>query len=250
MGNNWLGWQVIRWLRQQNENIVGLIIHPPEKSKFGNEITKESGVDASYILDGSKFKEHGFVDVVRNLKPDIGLSILFGYIISREVIDIFPNGCVNLHPAFLPYNRGVYPNVWSIVEETPAGATLHYINEEIDAGNIIAQIEIPVEPVDTGVSLYRKLEIASLKLFQDNWGEIRSGSNLSVPQDLSKGTSHRIKDVVKIDHIELDKYYSGKEMIDILRALTFPPYNGAYFVVNGRRIYMQLQLKNEDQSDK
>jgi len=52
------------------------------------------------------------------------VSVLFDYILKPDFLGMFPGGTINLNPALLPYNRGQYPNVWSIVEGTPAGATI------------------------------------------------------------------------------------------------------------------------------
>ncbi len=57
------------------------------------------------------------------------------------------------------------------------------------------------------------------------------------------GTYHRTRDVEGVDEIELDKTYVASDLINILRARTFPPYKGAYFIINGRRIYMRLHLE-------
>jgi methionyl-tRNA formyltransferase len=60
------------------------------------------------------------------------------------------------------------------------------------------------------------------------------------------GTCHRTKDVAQIDCIDLDRSYSGRELIDLLRARTFPPYRNAYFQEkNGRRVYLRLELDPE-----
>ena len=157
-----------------------------------------------------------------------------------------PAGCVNCHPALLPYNRGQYPNVWSIIENTPAGVTLHYIDCGIDTGDIIAQKEVLIEPIDTGESLYKKLEKTCVNLFKDTWFMIRSRQAPRIPQLSNEGTYHRTSDVELIDKIELDCKYTARELINILRARTFPPYKGAYFLHNGRKVYLQLKLFNED----
>ena len=90
---------------------------------------------------------------------------MFGYILRPNFLRLIPRGCVNVHPALLPYNRGAYPNVWSIVDGSPAGVTIHFVDEGIDTGDIIAQAQVVIEPVDTGESLYRKLERGAVALF-------------------------------------------------------------------------------------
>ncbi len=246
LGNNWLGWKVLEWLVQQGEDIAGLVVHPPRKQKFGKEILETAQLPANRILDGSRLWESDVLETIRTLKPDICISILFGYIVRSNFLGIFPEGCINLHPAYLPYNRGAYPNVWSIIDRTPAGVTLHYIDAGIDTGDIIAQCQVAVEPVDTGKTLYHKLEQASLNLFRKTWPLVRDGKAQSISQSAEKGTYHHTQDVETIDEIIPDKLYRGQEVIDILRARTFPPYQGAYMIVNGRKIYLRLELLYEE----
>ena len=96
------------------------------------------------------------------LEPDIGLSVLLGYILAPEFLSRFARGAVNLHLAYLPYNRGSNPNVWSIVERTPAGATLHWMDAGVDTGDIIAQATTDVAADDTGEThSYEKVLLAT-----------------------------------------------------------------------------------------
>ena len=247
LGNNWVGWQVLQWLREQNEQIVGLVVHPSHKRKYGDEIMNSAQVSPAHIFDGSQLRQPEVLQAIEALRPDIGLSVLFGYILRPEFLDLFPAGVVNLHPAYLPYNPGAYPNVWSIVERTPAGVTLHYIDAGVDTGDIIAQRQVPIEPVDTGETLYRKLERACVELFKETWPLIRSGRAPRIPQDREEGTYHRTCDVERIDPIDLDRTYTARELIDVIRARTFPPYPGAYFIHQGRKVYLRLQLLYEEQ---
>jgi methionyl-tRNA formyltransferase len=243
MGNNLVALEVLRWLKQKHENIAGLVVHPPEKSKHGEEIIHASGLSPEAIFHGTEINQAGFLDIIKEMKPDIILSIFFNYILRGEFIKIPRLGCINLHPAYLPYGRGQYPNVWSIVEETPAGATLHYIQDEgIDTGDIIARKEVSVDFTDTGESLYHKLESACIELFKENWEAIKTGTNKRVAQP-SRGTYHTTGDVKQIDKIVLNKKYEARHLLNILRARTFPSYEGAYVILDdGRKVYIRISL--------
>jgi methionyl-tRNA formyltransferase len=245
LGNNRIACQLADWLRQQGEEIVGLALHPGERRRFGDEIIRAAEVDATCIFDGSRLREPETLAAIRDLRPEIGVSILFGYLLRQEFLDLLPAGCLNLHPSLLPYNRGAYPNVWSIVERTPAGVTLHYVDTGIDTGDIVAQREVPVDAVDTGASLYCKLEEACLELFQETWPLIRTGQASRLPQRPGEGTYHRVADVAMIDEIDLDHTYTARELIDRIRARTFPPYPGTYIVVEGRKKYLRLAIVDE-----
>ncbi len=242
LGNNWLGWQVLRWLRQRDEEIVGLVLHPERRRAHGEEILRTGGVPADRVFSGSKLRRPEVRQAIAALRPEIGLSVLFGYILKPELLNLFPRRVVNLHPSLLPYNRGAYPNVWSIIERTPAGTSLHYLDEGVDTGELIAQKEVEVEPVDTGETLYRKLERAALDLFRETWPRIANGSAVAHPQRLG-GTCHHARDVQEIDEIDLDASYRARDLIDLLRARTFPPHEGAFFRTEGRRVNARIQLE-------
>jgi methionyl-tRNA formyltransferase len=246
MGNNWVGLQILRRLKDHDADLVGLVVHPVESSRYGAEIIEAAVLDEDRIFLGSQLKDQDTIESIKSLKPDIGLSILFGYILKPEFLELFGHGVVNLHPSYLPFNRGRYPNVWSIVDETPAGVTLHYVDDGIDTGDIIARREVLVEPVDTGETLYRKLEEASVSLFEETWPLIEAGEAPRFAQEQS-GTFHRTGDVEQIDRIELDKSYTAGELLNIIRARTFPPYDGAYFEIDGRRIYVRLELYDAEE---
>ncbi len=243
LGNNWLGWQVLRWLRERDEEIVGLVLHPERRRAYGEEILRTAGVPADRVFSGSKLRRPAVREAIAALRPEIGLSVLFAYILKPAFLRVFPRRVVNLHPSLLPYNRGAYPNVWSIIERTPAGASLHYLDEGVDTGEIIAQKEVEVEPVDTGETLYRKLERAALDLFRETWRQIENGTAVTLAQRQDAGTCHRARDVQAVDEIDLDASYRARDLIDLLRARTFPPHEAAFFRTEGRRVNVRIQLE-------
>lgn len=247
LANNFVGLETVRWLKERNEMIVGLILHPPASQKYGDEIHEVSGVPEENIFYADSLEDPDTLGRIAALKPDIALSIFYGYILRKKFLDVFPKGVINLHPAYLPYNRGAYPNVWSIVEGTPAGATMHFVNERVDTGDIVSRVQVPVSPADTGETLYRKLEESSLALFRETWPSIKDGKIRVIPQVPGEGTFHRIRDVEAIDEIRSDREYTARDLINILRARTFPPYKGAYIVHDGEKIYLRIQLFKDNE---
>ena len=248
LGNNRVGWQVLRWLVERAEPPTALVVHPKDKGRFREEIIEASGLAKDRIFEGSALRSTETLNAIKELKAELALSIFFDYILKGEFLAMFPKGCLNLHPALLPYNRGQYPNVWSIIEGTPAGATLHYMDEGIDTGDIVAQREVAVLPTDTGKSLYERLEGACVELFQEAWPLIKTATQRRTPQPKQGGTFHRTKDIEAVDAIDLDRSYTARDLINVLRARTFPPHRSAYFLHNGRRVYLRLSLEEESSS--
>lgn len=109
-----------------------------------------------------------FLEIIKELKPDICFSIYYRNIFSQDYILVPPMGFINIHPSLLPKYRGPIPTFWVLLNnEKKTGVTLHYIDSGIDSGDIIAQIgyEIPKEItgyklnillIEKGVELFRK----------------------------------------------------------------------------------------------
>lgn len=246
--NNWGGWQVASWLRQRAEQIVGLVLQPPDDRRFAEETLAALDMPRERIWTADRLRSEDTLAQLRDLRPDIGVAAFFAYILKPELVGLFPKGCINLHSAYLPYNRGWHTNVWPILEGTPAGATIHYIDAGVDTGDIIAQRQFSAMPTDTGGSLHERITTGLIKLFQETWPLIRAGRNTRHPQEHVKATVHKKAALAEISEIQLDRSYTVGGLIDLLRARTYPPYPSAYFVEAGRRSYLRLALRSETRS--
>lgn len=241
LGNNQLAVRVLKYLKSQPQQLVGLVVHPKGKAKRRNKLLQLAKLPKTRIFQGDLINDPETIKQIKALEPDLLVSVMFGYILKKEILSAAKYGAVNLHPAYLPFNRGAHPNVWSIIEETPAGVTLHTIDEGIDTGKILAQEKVKVEPTDTGRSLYWNLEQAAYELFIKTWPKLVKGK-LAAKSQNPGGSEHQVKDLHKLDEINLDKKCTGKELINMLRARTFPPYKGAYFKAGGKKIFVRVKL--------
>lgn len=244
--NNYLGWKALEFLSSQEE-VVAVVVHPSQRASLNEEILKSAKAAGAEVFAAEEIKNASVLEKIARLKPDLGLSVMFGYLLKRNFLSLLPKGCLNLHPAYLPFNRGAYPNVWSIIEDTPAGVTLHFIDDGIDTGDIVRQVEVPVLSSDTGESLYHKLEAAGLLLLRDTWPSVQTGQVMRMPQRREEGTFHKVRDVEEIDEIHLDRSYKAENLLNLLRARTFPPHPGAYFRENGKKVYVRVQFVVEDE---
>jgi methionyl-tRNA formyltransferase len=244
LANNQLASQVLQWLVARGERPIGMVVHSPERAKCRDEILELAHLPPDRVLEAPELRKAAGLAWLEQLQPDWLLSVLFGHRLLPAVLTVPRKGAVNLHPALLPYNRGAHPNVWSIVDGTPAGVTMHFMDACIDAGDIIAQREVPVEPTDTGATLYARLEQSAFELFAETWPALCADSYLRQPQTRA-GTFHRLADVEAIDRICPDQHMTARQLVDILRARTFPPHKGAYLDLGDRRIYLRLELVEE-----
>lgn len=132
----------------------------------------------------------------------IEFIVSYGYrhIIKSDVIKALPDKIVNLHIALLPWNRGADPNLWSFLENTPKGVTIHYIDESLDTGDIIVQRQVGFVSDETLKTSYEKLKQSIEKLFTKHWSKIKNGKCPRMKQS-GKGTFHRIKDKQPFLHL-------------------------------------------------
>jgi methionyl-tRNA formyltransferase len=202
--------------------------------------------DATIVAHIEKRDE---LETLQNREVDLIVSAGFRHIVPEKYLEIPDLGAVNIHKSYLPYNRGANPNVWSIVNDNPAGVSIHYMTADIDAGPIIDRRKVAVDPDDNGRDLYERLERTQVQQFKDVWPEIRDGTADTIEQDPDEGTYHRKSDFISLWEIDLEETVETGEFIDRLRALTFPPYNNAYFLRDGEKYYIDIEITHEDESE-
>ena len=137
------------------------------------------------------------IDDVIKYSPDYIVSYNYRYIIKKDIIKLLKNRIINLHISYLPWNRGSHPNVWSHLEDTPNGITIHYIDEGIDTGDIIIQKEISFSDEDTLKTSHYKLNTEIQKLLIENWDNIINNSFKPKPQ-VGNGTFHLSKELEEV----------------------------------------------------
>ena len=125
------------------------------------------------------------------LAPDLIVSHSYRHILKRDVLAAAPDRFINLHISLLPYNRGADPNLWSFLDETPKGVSIHLIDEGIDTGALLLQREVSFdEDSETLGSSYATLQQTIGELFMENWSSLRDG-RIAPRAQSGAGTFHR-----------------------------------------------------------
>ena len=220
-----------------------------EDATHGDALASLSGIPNDLVFRGNEFRQPDAVERLAALDLDMIVGIHFPEIVPTEVLDLAKQGFVNLHPAYLPFNRGWHTPSWAILDDTPVGATLHLMAEDIDAGDIIHQRQLDVSPSDTADSLYARLKQLELDVFIEAWPDLVAGTFSRTPQDTKAGTSHVRSDLFsdEIRRIDLDCSVSPEQLLRQLRALTTNDITeAAFFESEGKRFHVQIHVEEVD----
>jgi methionyl-tRNA formyltransferase len=135
---------------------------------------------------------------IQKIDPSLIISYGYTHIIKKDVINFFKNRIINLHISFLPWNRGVSPNFWSIIDDTPKGVTIHLIDEGIDTGEILFQKQLEVDDDYSLKDSYNKLRWEIEEMFLENWDKIASFTFVPIKQDKQEGSYHSKQETKKL----------------------------------------------------
>jgi len=132
----------------------------------------------------TRINQPGFIEAMRRLHPDMLVAMHYGVIFKKPLLSVFPRGAVNMHPTRLPRGQGKTPSCWHmLMGDTENWITLHWIDEGIDTGDVIAQASVPITPDDTGHTSTCKLLEEGHRIFAENLPLLREGKAPHVLQD-------------------------------------------------------------------
>lgn len=181
-----------------------------------------------------------------NTQIDLGVLAWWPKILKAQLFGLPRLGFINTHPSLLPYNRGKHYNFWAIVEEAPFGVSLHCADDGIDSGDIVAQDRITYDWCDTGGSLYEKAQEAMVSLFRSTYPNLRQGKFPRYPQESNSGSFHRASELEPASHLQLEASYRGRDILNLLRARTFPGYPGCWFEESGERYEVRIEIRRAE----
>ncbi|MBW4459621.1 MAG: formyl transferase [Nodosilinea sp. WJT8-NPBG4] len=137
------------------------------------------------------------------VSSDLLVSYGYRHIFKKDILNQFHRRAINIHISLLPWNRGADPNLWSFLENTSKGVTIHFLDPGIDTGNILLQEEIYFSKDETLKTSYGKLSNLALDLLNRSWGKIRLGEIKDYEQS-SRGSFHKLSDKIPYEYL-LDK---------------------------------------------
>ncbi len=245
LASDYVGHRVVERLLAVGTKPSHIVLDGRDRGGFDTRIREtcqQYGFEGT-ILEASALSDEATLDTLAATKPDIGVLAWWPRIIKGHLLTLPARGWLNFHPSLLPYGRGKNPNFWTLVDETPFGVTLHFIDAGVDTGPIVVQREIPVSWEDTGGSLYLQAREAIVDLFEESIDAILDGRLSGIPQDLDDGTAHRSADLDPASVIDLDVPIPPRRLFNTIRGRMYPPHPTACFYENGRRYDVEILIR-------
>jgi methionyl-tRNA formyltransferase len=177
------------------------------------------------------------------LKPDFLFSFYYRHMLKQPLLDIPRLGALNMHGSLLPKYRGRAPVNWAVINgERDTGATLHYMVEKPDAGDIVDQEAIPIFPDDTAVDVFRRVTIAAEATLGRNLQRLIDGTALRLAQNHSLATYFGGR---RPEDGRIDWAKPAEAIHNLVRGVA-PPYPGAFTCLAGRPARVLRTLRDPD----
>lgn len=209
---------------------VSLVVTQPDKPKGrGGKMqytpVKEVAVAHNIpVYQPKRIREPECIEELRKYNADIMVVIAFGQILPKEILEMTPYGCVNVHASLLPSYRGAAPIQWAVINgEKVSGVTTMQMNEGLDTGDMLLKVEIPLDEKETGGSLHDKLAEAGARLCVETLDALKAGTVTPEKQGDSPTAYAKMLD----KHMgKIDWKMSAKEIERLIRGLN--PWPSAY----------------------
>jgi methionyl-tRNA formyltransferase len=229
-----VGYRCVSELLRLGAEIVMLFTHedsPTEEIWFASvrELAEQHGIPylTTDINDPENMKQ------LQEIAPDFILSFYYRNMIKPEVLAIPSMGALNLHGSYLPKYRGRVPVNWAVINgETETGATLHYMVEKPDAGDIVDQEKVAIAFTDTAHDVFGKVTAAAETVIARVWPLLRDGKAERSPMNLAAGSYYGGR---KPDDGRIDWTKSAVQIYNLIRGVTHP-YPGAFTFLDGKKV--------------
>lgn len=220
----------------EKEKVVAVVTQPDRPAGRGKKLTSPPVKIAASkknipVYQPHNIKEPNFLREIGSFQPDLVVVVAFGRLLSKMIMSIPSIFPVNLHLSLLPKYRGPAPVPWVLIKgETRTGVTVQRIREKTDAGEIILQSKIPIDPEDTCGTLTRKLSCLGAQTLTEATELIKQGKAKLKPQE--DRITHAPKITKRVGRINWMR--PAREIHNLVRGLNPSPTAFTTFLRKGK----------------
>ena len=221
----------------KEHNVTAVVTQPDKPKGRGKKMmfsaVKEKALEYGLtVYQPEKVKDSDFIQVLKELAPDIMVVVAFGQILSEEILNIPKYGCINVHGSLLPEYRGAAPIQWSIIHGREyGGVTTMYMAKGLDSGDMILKAQEKIRDDDTYGSLYDRLSVIGADLLIKTLELIKSGEAPRTPQNEAEATAAPMI-TREMEHIDWNK--RAVDIVNLIKGLNPQPV--AHTLLKGEKL--------------
>lgn len=221
----------------KEHEVIGVVTQPDKPKGRGKAMAfppvKEVAIEhAIPVYQPAKVREEDFVNILKELAPDVIVVAAFGQILPEQILSIPNYGCINIHASLLPKYRGAAPIQWAVINgETESGVTTMYMAKGLDTGDMIDRAVVVLDPKETGESLHDKLAQAGADLILKTLAGLETGTAVRTPQ---KDEESSYAPMLTRQTGDIDWNKSAQDIERLIRGLNSWP--SAYSFLSGKNI--------------
>ena len=174
--------------------IVGVVTQPDRPKGRGNKMlmtpVKDYAISKGYeVYQPQKVKTPEFVQILRDMQPDLIVVAAFGQFLSQEILSMPKYGCINVHASLLPKYRGAAPIQYAIIKgESESGVTIMQMDIGMDTGAMLDKVVVPIGANTTMGELHDELKVKGAELLLTVIEKIEAGTVVAEPQNNDEAT--------------------------------------------------------------
>jgi len=237
MGTPDIAKESLEAIYNSGHNILAVVTNPDRTKGRGMKMipspVKEFAIEKGIqILQPEKVKgNEELIKKINDLKPDLICVVAYGKILPLELIKIPRFGSINLHGSLLPKYRGAAPIQWAVLNgDTETGATIMYIDEQLDSGDMILKEKIQIGQYETTGEVWEKVSKIGSKLLINAISLIEKGE---APRE-KQGNNYTLAPMLNKEMSLIDWNKTSEEINNLVRGLN--PIMGAYTMLDGKKI--------------
>ena len=218
--------------------VVGVVTQP-DKAKGRSKEPVPTPVKAAALARGltvfqpERIRNEQAVETVRQMKPDVIVVVAFGQIIPKEILELAPCGCLNVHASLLPAYRGAAPIQWAVLNgEEESGVTIMRMDEGLDTGDMIAKKVVKLAKDETSGSLFERLSEEGAQLLVKTLSSVFDGTAVYEKQPEQSPTPYA--GMIRKSMGQIDWNQSAVEIERLVRGMN--PWPSAYTKLDGRTL--------------
>ncbi len=226
----------LKVLLASDDQVVGVVSQPDRPAGRGRTLTSPAVATLARekkipLFQPEKIKNNPeLLNTLKQLSPDLIVIVAYGRILPKEILSLPPMKCLNVHFSLLPQYRGAAPIQWALMnDEATTGVTTFYLVEKLDAGPILMQKKVVVEPEDNVEILGNRLAVVGSQLLRETIALLKGGGINAVPQNERQVT---LAPPLKKEDGLIDWSRKAKVIRSQVRGTT--PWPGAYTLLKGK----------------